>query len=180
MVAWVTKIFLHADARHGQRAGVLSCVARRTHSFLAGRVHFCGHFHQRHRHHDLRRQEIFRRNFRIRHPSLALADLKRTFDVRCLMFDWFGMAVDHDGNDHFEQLCEIVAKLRAPGGCPWDREQTNESLTAGVDRRGVRSGGCGARQRRCKFSRRTGRSSSAHRDACANRARKPAGSISTM
>ena len=30
--------------------------------------------------------------------------------------------------DHFAKLCEIVAKLRAPGGCPWDREQTNESL----------------------------------------------------
>jgi MazG family protein len=28
----------------------------------------------------------------------------------------------------FEKLCEIVAKLRAPGGCPWDREQTNQSL----------------------------------------------------
>ena len=28
----------------------------------------------------------------------------------------------------FEKLCEIVAKLRAPGGCPWDREQTHESL----------------------------------------------------
>jgi MazG family protein len=28
----------------------------------------------------------------------------------------------------FERLCEIVAKLRAPGGCPWDREQTHESL----------------------------------------------------
>ena len=28
----------------------------------------------------------------------------------------------------FAQLCEIVARLRAPGGCPWDREQTNESL----------------------------------------------------
>jgi len=28
----------------------------------------------------------------------------------------------------FERLCEIVAQLRAPGGCPWDREQTNESL----------------------------------------------------
>src|SRR5947199_6573241 len=26
------------------------------------------------------------------------------------------------------KLCEIVAKLRAPGGCPWDREQTHESL----------------------------------------------------
>src|SRR3989440_12893415 len=30
--------------------------------------------------------------------------------------------------DHFQRLCDIVAKLRAPGGCPWDREQTNESL----------------------------------------------------
>jgi MazG family protein len=28
----------------------------------------------------------------------------------------------------FEKLCEIVAKLRAPGGCPWDQEQTHESL----------------------------------------------------
>lgn len=28
----------------------------------------------------------------------------------------------------FAKLCQIVAKLRAPGGCPWDREQTNESL----------------------------------------------------
>ena len=28
----------------------------------------------------------------------------------------------------FDKLCEIVAQLRAPGGCPWDREQTNESL----------------------------------------------------
>jgi len=30
--------------------------------------------------------------------------------------------------DHFAKLCGIVAKLRAPGGCPWDREQTHESL----------------------------------------------------
>ena len=28
----------------------------------------------------------------------------------------------------FERLCEIVAKLRALDGCPWDREQTHESL----------------------------------------------------
>src|SRR5437870_1178644 len=28
----------------------------------------------------------------------------------------------------FDRLCEIVAQLRAPDGCPWDREQTNESL----------------------------------------------------
>src|SRR5213596_3635409 len=30
--------------------------------------------------------------------------------------------------EQFAKLCDIVAKLRAPGGCPWDREQTNESL----------------------------------------------------
>ena len=30
--------------------------------------------------------------------------------------------------DQFAKLCDIVAKLRAPAGCPWDREQTNESL----------------------------------------------------
>ena len=28
----------------------------------------------------------------------------------------------------FTRLCEVVAQLRAPAGCPWDREQTNESL----------------------------------------------------
>jgi uncharacterized protein YabN with tetrapyrrole methylase and pyrophosphatase domain len=28
----------------------------------------------------------------------------------------------------FEKLREVVAQLRAPGGCPWDREQTNGSL----------------------------------------------------
>jgi MazG family protein len=32
----------------------------------------------------------------------------------------------------FQKLCDIVAKLRAPGGCPWDREQTHESLLPAV------------------------------------------------
>src|SRR5207237_4401286 len=32
----------------------------------------------------------------------------------------------------FEKLCEIVAQLRAPGGCPWDRGQTYESLLPGL------------------------------------------------
>ena len=30
------------------------------------------------------------------------------------------------------RLREIVARLRAPGGCPWDREQTPESLRAAL------------------------------------------------
>lgn len=28
----------------------------------------------------------------------------------------------------FYEFCDIIEKLRAPGGCPWDREQTHESL----------------------------------------------------
>jgi len=31
-------------------------------------------------------------------------------------------------SNSLQRLCEIVAQLRAPGGCPWDREQTHASL----------------------------------------------------
>ena len=34
----------------------------------------------------------------------------------------------NQSGDRFQKFCEIVARLRAPGGCPWDREQTHESL----------------------------------------------------
>src|SRR5262249_38711543 len=38
-------------------------------------------------------------------------------------------AINHQQSaNSFARLCDIVAKLRAPGGCPWDREQTHESL----------------------------------------------------
>src|SRR5213594_5148138 len=30
--------------------------------------------------------------------------------------------------DSFMRLVDIMARLRSPGGCPWDREQTPESL----------------------------------------------------
>lgn len=30
--------------------------------------------------------------------------------------------------ERFEKLVEIMAKLRSPEGCPWDREQTHESI----------------------------------------------------
>ena len=33
-----------------------------------------------------------------------------------------------EGGEKFTQLIELIARLRAPGGCPWDREQTHESL----------------------------------------------------
>src|SRR5436190_5066848 len=31
-----------------------------------------------------------------------------------------------------DQLIDIIAKLRGPGGCPWDQEQTHASLRAGL------------------------------------------------
>jgi MazG family protein len=46
------------------------------------------------------------------------------------MFDWF--QVNRSAADQFKKLCDIVAKLRAPGGCPWDQEQTHESLLAAL------------------------------------------------
>ncbi len=30
--------------------------------------------------------------------------------------------------EEFDRLVEIMARLRGPGGCPWDREQTHQSL----------------------------------------------------
>ncbi len=35
-------------------------------------------------------------------------------------------------SDPQRRLIEILATLRAPGGCPWDREQTHESLRASL------------------------------------------------
>ena len=32
----------------------------------------------------------------------------------------------------FEDVVSLARRLRAPGGCPWDREQTLESLRAYV------------------------------------------------
>ncbi len=31
-------------------------------------------------------------------------------------------------SDRFDELIQLMAKLRAPDGCPWDRKQTHESL----------------------------------------------------
>src|SRR5215472_1880223 len=42
-------------------------------------------------------------------------------------------AINHQQpTNSFARLCDIVAKLRAPGGCPWDREQTHESLLPAI------------------------------------------------
>lgn len=35
---------------------------------------------------------------------------------------------DMDRNYNFDDFVEIIAALRAPGGCPWDIKQTHQSL----------------------------------------------------
>ncbi len=38
-------------------------------------------------------------------------------------------AADSRPGDRFTELVRVMAELRAPGGCPWDAEQTHHSLT---------------------------------------------------
>lgn len=37
-------------------------------------------------------------------------------------------ALDKQGKYTFQELTDIIAALRAPDGCPWDREQTFETM----------------------------------------------------
>jgi MazG family protein len=43
-------------------------------------------------------------------------------------FDDGGGLPQSSAGREFQKLVDIMARLRAPGGCPWDREQTLESL----------------------------------------------------
>jgi MazG family protein len=42
--------------------------------------------------------------------------------------DFRSMANNEDSSTNFNQLVEIMARLRAPDGCPWDREQTFDTI----------------------------------------------------
>ena len=38
------------------------------------------------------------------------------------------MKTDSTAGEKFQKLVAIMARLRAPGGCPWDREQTFDTI----------------------------------------------------
>src|SRR6266508_393135 len=38
------------------------------------------------------------------------------------------MKTDSTAGEKLQKLVEIMARLRAPGGCPWDREQTFDTI----------------------------------------------------
>jgi len=54
--------------------------------------------------------------------QLEALDVKENSTDACLYVPSLGEGTS------FESFAEIVAHLRAPNGCPWDREQTHESL----------------------------------------------------
>ncbi len=56
----------------------------------------------------------------------GVASQKRIGELQNSLGSWF-LAPLGEGTS-FEAFAEIVAHLRAPNGCPWDREQTHESL----------------------------------------------------
>ena len=77
LVAWMTKIFLACQPPPmNDFSRFITPCAVGPYSVVAGGVDFCRHICQRDCHHDLRQQKIFRRDFRVRDASLALADLK--------------------------------------------------------------------------------------------------------
>lgn len=61
-------------------------------------------------------------NFHARRSSLRLGI--RVISGTATGFDTMNDRI----KEEFERLVETVAKLRAPDGCPWDREQTHDSL----------------------------------------------------
>lgn len=60
--------------------------------------------------------------------KLPLEELDRTMEVNNLTSLYVPPAPNTILNHTFSNLREVIRKLRAPGGCPWDREQTHETL----------------------------------------------------
>ena len=58
-------------------------------------------------------------------------DRQKKYDLTCAVAIEEGEFLKRDRYD-FTDLCALVSLLRAPGGCPWDRVQTNESIKQNV------------------------------------------------
>ncbi|MDD3244222.1 MAG: nucleoside triphosphate pyrophosphohydrolase, partial [Eubacteriales bacterium] len=60
--------------------------------------------------------------------SLPLFELDRQKNYDCRSFVLVPPLKSGENGYDFYDLVTILEKLRAPGGCPWDREQTHETL----------------------------------------------------
>ena len=81
-----------------------------------------------------RNYRITRQNGRATGPHFSAGAISRTGAINALVYTGVAMTTndnppipeEHIGE--FQSLIDIVARLRGPGGCPWDAEQTHESL----------------------------------------------------
>jgi tetrapyrrole methylase family protein / MazG family protein len=61
-----------------------------------------------------------------RETNLADLDRQTGYDHRTIL--WLAPSVKGSSRYDLYDIVEIMDRLRGPGGCPWDREQTHESL----------------------------------------------------
>src|SRR6185369_17470392 len=62
----------------------------------------------------------------VQHRSPTVCNLP--FAIRLRYIRVMYNSASKQAGDKFAELIELIARLRAPGGCPWDREQTHASL----------------------------------------------------
>ncbi|MBA2176999.1 nucleoside triphosphate pyrophosphohydrolase [Halobacillus locisalis] len=60
--------------------------------------------------------------------TVPLEELDRSVEVDNLTSVYVPPVSKESLNHQFFRLREVIRQLRAPGGCPWDRKQTHESL----------------------------------------------------
>lgn len=63
-----------------------------------------------------------------RQMKIPLAELDYSAEVNNLTSVYVPPANPEQLNHTFPRLVEVIARLRGPGGCPWDQKQTHESL----------------------------------------------------
>lgn len=65
--------------------------------------------------------------FRYRSLPLSEVDRQRTYDA-VTMLRVPAVPFERLNRYGFDDLLTVIRRLRAPGGCPWDREQTHETI----------------------------------------------------
>ncbi|MDC3417925.1 nucleoside triphosphate pyrophosphohydrolase [Aquibacillus salsiterrae] len=60
--------------------------------------------------------------------TIPLVELDQTVELSNLTSVYVKPTDKEQLNHHFFRLREVIAKLRSPDGCPWDKKQTHQSL----------------------------------------------------
>ncbi|GAB2564310.1 bifunctional methyltransferase/pyrophosphohydrolase YabN [Gracilibacillus alcaliphilus] len=60
--------------------------------------------------------------------QISLVELDQQMELSNLTSVYVAPAAKEQLNHQFHRLQEVIAALRAPGGCPWDQKQTHQTL----------------------------------------------------